>query len=46
MSADFESNITSVERIREYIDQVEHEVGRNSILKLKMLVYLNKILSI
>jgi ABC-type multidrug transport system fused ATPase/permease subunit len=26
MSAEFESNITSVERIREYIDQVEHEV--------------------
>jgi ATP-binding cassette subfamily C (CFTR/MRP) protein 1 len=25
MSAEFESNITSVERIREYIDQVPHE---------------------
>jgi hypothetical protein len=29
MSAEFESNITSVERIREYIDQDEHEVRSN-----------------
>ena len=32
MSAEFESNVTSVERIREYIDEIPHEVSLRAVL--------------